>query len=51
MEEWKQQVETLLVRDTVHHLNNKDKLKNAINEARVLKLPESMTKELVHVFD
>jgi len=29
-----------------HNIQNKEKIKNAINDARVLKLPDSMTKEI-----
>lgn len=34
-----------------HNIQNKEKIKNAINDARVLKLPDSMTKEISQLFD
>jgi hypothetical protein len=33
-------------KDEVYLLKNKEKLKNAINDARVLRLPDHMIKEL-----
>lgn len=41
----------LLEKDKVHHLNNKDKLKNMMNDAKILRLPEAMTRELATIFE
>jgi len=50
-DEWKKTVYNLLSMDLNYHLNNKEKLKNCLNEARLQKLPESMTKNLALVYE
>ena len=42
---------SLTERDSIYLLNNKDKLKNALNEARSLKLPEQMWRDIQALFD
>jgi hypothetical protein len=44
-------VSSLTERDSIYLLNNKDKLKNALNEARSLKLPEQMWRDIQALFD
>ena len=46
VDKWKVQVEGLVSMPIESLIQNKEKLKNAINDARVLKLPESMFKQL-----
>ena len=42
---------SLTERDSIYLLNNKDKLKNALNEASSLKLPEQMWRDIQALFD
>lgn len=44
VDKWKLQAERLIEMPIEALIENKEKIKNAINEARLLKLPESMFK-------
>lgn len=46
VDKWKLQVKELLQLPIDVCIQNKEKLKNALNDARVLKLPDKMLKEV-----